>query len=345
MATRKISLLIAVLCLVVGTGFIAAKLHSSGTNMTTCAVKFLGTLDDDQRAKATMGFDDKRRVGWHFIPKKSRKGVQLREMNDKQKKAAHALLKSTLSEVGYGKATTIMQLEDILHELQGRKATPWNRDSQRYYFTIFGDPKPKGKWGLSIEGHHLSLNFVVEDGKVTSHTPAFFATNPALVKANYGAGPKKGTRVLADEELLAFKLVNSLSDEQKKVAILSDKAPREIRAAGAAQPPKSAPAGLSVAKMTKEQRQTLRALVHSYNKNMPDDVAARVVAEIREAGVENIHFAWAGATKEGVGHYYRVQGPTFLIELVNTQPDGAGNPANHVHAVWRSMKGDFGFEL
>ena len=97
--------------------------------------------------------------------------------------------------------------------------------------------------------------------------------------------------------------------------------------------------------MTKEQRKTLRALIQAYNNNMPTDVAARVVSEIREAGVENIHFAWAGATKEGIGHYYRVQGPTFLIELVNTQPDGAGNPANHVHAVWRSMKGDFGFEL
>ena len=345
MATRKLSLLVAVLCLVVGTGFIAAKLQSSGENMTTQAVKFLDTLDDDQRAQATMGFDDKRRVDWHFIPKKSRKGLQLREMNDQQKKAAHALLKTTLSEVGYNKSTTIMQLEDILHELQGRKETPWKRDSLRYYFTIFGEPKAKGKWGLSIEGHHLSLNFVVEDGQVTSHTPAFFATNPALVKADHGVPPKKGTRVLADEELLAFKLVNSLSDEQKKVAILSDKAPREIRAAGAAQPPKSAPAGLAFTKMTQQQKQTLRALLQAYNENMPRDVAAKVRAEIRAAGVGKIHFAWAGATTEGIGHYYRVQGPTFLIEFVNTQPDGAGNPANHVHAVWRSMKGDFGFEL
>ena len=190
MATRKLSLLVAVLCLVVGTGFIAAKLQSSGENMTTQAVKFLDTLDDDQRAQATMGFDDKRRVDWHFIPKKSRKGLQLREMNDKQKKAAHALLKTTLSEVGYNKSTTIMQLEDILHELQGRKETP-KRDSLRYYFTIFGEPKAKGKWGLSIEGHHLSLNFVVEDGQVTSHTPAFFAANPALVKADHGVPPKR----------------------------------------------------------------------------------------------------------------------------------------------------------
>ena len=97
--------------------------------------------------------------------------------------------------------------------------------------------------------------------------------------------------------------------------------------------------------MTKDQAATLQKLIEAYSRNMPKKISDAQLAEIKQAGVAKIHFAWAGAKKEGIGHYYRVQGPTFLIEFVNTQPDAAGNPANHIHAVWRSMKGDFGLEL
>ena len=93
--------------------------------------------------------------------------------------------------------------------------------------------------------------------------------------------------------------------------------------------------GLAVDKFTDAQRTTLRNLIQAYLDNMTLDVAAARQAEIEKAGFDKIHFAWAGASQPGIGHYYRVQGPTFLIEFVNTQPDSAGNPANHIHAVWR----------
>ncbi len=261
-------------------------------------------------------------------------------MSEEQQKAAHRLLASALSQVGYKKSVTIMDLEKILDKLEAGKGR-WARDYLRYYVTIFGKPAAKGTWGLSFEGHHLSLNFVVEDGKVVSHTPAFFGANPGLVMDDYGIGPKKGTRVLKQEEQLAFKLVRSLDADQMKVALIAAEAPADLRSAGDAQVPDGEAEGIAAQALQSEQVQTLRALLKSYTANMLPEIAKRRTAEIEEAGIENVKFAWAGATKPGVGHYYRIQGPTFLVEFCNTQPDGAGNPANHIHAFWRDTKGDF----
>lgn len=318
------------------------KAGSVGADMTGKAVAFLGTLDEERKAKTVMAYDKPERLDWHFIPKEYRKGLQLKEMNDKQREAAHALLRSVLSEVGYDKATKIMQLEHILHVLEAeRGGSRFARETDRYYYTVFGSPSEKGQWGLSIEGHHLSLNFVVKDGEVVSSTPTFFAANPATVKNEVEAGLKTGTRVLKDEEQFAFDLVNSLDDPQRKKTITADKAPREIRAAGEPQPPADEKVGISFEELNEEQKETMKNLVVSYLKNMPEEIAKKRFVDIVEAGPANVRFSWAGPTKPGVGHYYRVQGPTFLIEFVNTQPDPAGNPANHIHCVWRDMRGDF----
>ncbi|MFP6659013.1 MAG: DUF3500 domain-containing protein, partial [Pirellulales bacterium] len=150
-----------------------------------------------------------------------------------------------------------------------------------------------------------------------------------------------GTRVLAKEELLAFDLVRSFDDKQRGAAVIAEKAPREIRNAGAPHPPTEPAAGIDASQLNKGQRKTLHALIEEYCSAMPYDVAEQRLAAIEKAGWNKIHFAWAGPFKEGIGHYYRVQGPTFLIEFVNTQPDTAGNPANHIHCVWRDMHGDF----
>src|SRR6476620_6957908 len=82
------------------------KLAVTGETMAETATKFLDTLSTDQRAKAALKFDDKQRVDWHFIPKPdgAREGIKVRDMNEEQRKAAHALLKAALSEAGYSKA-------------------------------------------------------------------------------------------------------------------------------------------------------------------------------------------------------------------------------------------------
>jgi hypothetical protein len=342
MKRRALLILACGLFLVAGAGWAFQRL-SAGAAMTQAADKFLATLSDEQEKQTVYPYDSPKRLDWHFIPKDERKGLQVKEMDETQRKALHALLKTALSEAGYSKATTIMSLESILHALEkgGRNI----RDPERYYATIFGKPETGQRWGLSFEGHHLSLNFVVEGGKVVSSTPSFFGANPAVVKNDVPDAPAKGTRVLAKEETLAFDLVNSLTDEQKRKAIVADKAPSDIRGPTGPQPPTDDPAGIAFNDLDPEQRVVLTNLIAVYAHNMPEEVANERLHAIEKAGHANLHFAWAGALEPGVGHYYRIQGPNFLIEFVNVQPDAAGNPANHIHSVWRDMHGDFGLPL
>jgi hypothetical protein len=315
-----------------------------GGAMGDAAKAFVGQLNDGQKAKALLAYDDARRVDWHFIPKDERKGLLIKEMTESQQKAAHALLQTALSQAGYEKATKIMSLEKLLFELEGANRK-WPRDWQLYYFTLFGDPAGGGRWGLSVEGHHLSLNFVIEEGEVVSSTPQAMATNPAVVKNANSGGFEQGLRVLAKEELLAFELLQSLDAEQRKSAIVDTTALKEVRAPGEAQPPQDPPVGIPAGKLTSDQQSTLRKLIDEYASAMPDAVAKKRWAEIEASGFGHVHFAWFGALEPGIGHYYRIQGATFVIEFVNTQPDAAGNPANHIHCLWRDMRGDFALKV
>jgi hypothetical protein len=316
--------------------------RDAAADPTTAAETFLASLDDAQRGKATMGFDDPRRLKWHFIPLAERKGLQIKEMNPEQRKAAMALLESCVSEAGYQKAETIMGLEAILKELEKTRKDGPIRDNERYYWTVFGTPSKDGKWGLSVEGHHMSLNYVIDGGKLSAFTPSMFGANPAMVHMHIEGGAAVGTRILKGEEDLAFKLVKSLDPAQQKQAITAEKAPADVRAAGEPQAPQTAPEGIAAKDLKPEQVETLRLLLSTYLNNMPRDTAAARVAEIEKEGFDKIHFSWQGALEPGIGHYYRVQGPTFLCEFVNVQPDAAGRPANHIHAVWRDVRGDFG---
>lgn len=339
--SRRLPLIAVLVALgLVTGGFTYYREAATGTAMSAAAAAYLGQLDAAQQAKAVMAYADQQRVDWHFIPKDARKGLQIKEMTEPQRQGAHALLQAALSQIGYEKATRIMSLEKLLRSLEG-EARRWPRDWEMYYFTVFGDPAGSEKWGLSVEGHHLSLNFVVQGDRVVSSTPQVMATNPAVVKSANTVGVELGTRILAQEELLAFELLNSLSDEQRQMAIIDATAPKEVRAAGEPQPPQEPPVGIPAGKLTSEQQATLRKLIDEYARSMPESVAQQRWAEIEASGFNTVHFAWAGAREPGVGHYYRVQGTTFVIELVNTQPDAAGNPANHVHCLWRDLRGDF----
>jgi hypothetical protein len=315
---------------------------STGVAMADAAEQFLAALDDDERDAATMDFDDPRRMDWHNIPKPERKGVQLRDMTDEQKELCHAVLRTALSDTGYEKVVRILALENNLKEGEKNNPDAPLRDPLRYFLTIFGEPGDAGTWGWSFEGHHCSLNFVIRDGEVVCDSPSFWGANPATVKVLVEGGPEVGIRTLADEEQLAFDLVNSLDAAQRGEAVIADKAPADYRAPGEPQPPHTPPSGLAASKMNDSQQETLRELLASYSGHLEDDLAAARMKDIDDHGLERVHFAWLGATKPGVGHAYRIQGPTFLLELVNIQSDPAGNPANHIHSVWRSLTGDFG---
>ncbi|TWU36555.1 hypothetical protein Q31b_48360 [Novipirellula aureliae] len=312
-----------------------------GQQMQTFANAFLETLSEEQIAQTTVAYESSERTDWHFIPMKTRKGLPLMEMNTAQRTAALRLLRSALSEAGYRKASQIMLLEDVLRQLEGPNSES-RRNRQKYYVTLFGTPDSVEPWGLSFEGHHLSLNFSCRDGKLVDSSPQFFASNPATIMSDVEGPLGKGTRVLRREEDLAFELINSFDETQKSAAIIADDAPRDIRFGGLAQAKVGPPEGLRFGRLTKDQAKRLKQIVSVYTDAVPEQIAKARRDAINTSGWDNIYFAWAGATKPGIGHYYRIQGDEFLIEFVNTQPDSAGNPANHIHCVYRDLTGDFG---
>lgn len=319
----------------------AALRRLAAESLTRSAAAWIDSLNADQKARGLRPFTEATRTDWHFVPKASRKGVQLRDMTPAQEQAALALLRSALSQAGYEKSLLIMSLEEILRRLEGDRAKNV-RDPKRYFFTIFGTPSDTGTWGLSVEGHHLSFNVTVRDGAVVDSTPQFMGANPAEVKTTFAGLPEAGHRVLRDEETLAFELVKSLDATQQATAVTTEP-PKEIRAAGEPQPTQEPATGIAWRQLTSDQQGMLRRLVETYCSWMTADVAAERIRLIETApgGWDDVRFAWAGALEPGVGHAYRVEGPTFLIEFVNVQPDAEGTPANHIHCVWRDKTGDF----
>ncbi|WP_146577109.1 DUF3500 domain-containing protein [Neorhodopirellula pilleata] len=314
--------------------------------MQTFASAYLETLDENQREITLEKFDSPERVGWHFIPKDERKGLLLGQMNDAQRTAALRLLRSALSEAGYFKANRIMLLEEVLNEMEAGKGR-WERNPQRYYVTLFGNPGASGenaesnRWGLSFEGHHLSLNFVCRGNEVVDSTPQFLAANPATIMNETSVTLGKGTAVLSREEQLGFKLINAMESSQQGKALVAEEAPAEIRFAGEPQATVGEPEGIAYSDLDAAQQSVLKELVFLYTDIAPEAVAKGRREQIAADGWDQVRFAWAGATKPGIGHYYRVQGKRFLIEFVNTQADPAGNPANHIHSVYRDLSGDF----
>jgi hypothetical protein len=309
---------------------------NSSTVMTLAAQHFLTSLTPEQRAKATFTLEEDERQNWHFIPRE-RKGLPILEMTPPQRALAHGLLSAGLSQQGYIKAVTIMSLEDVLRELEkaDTSQTHPERNPEKYYFSVFGEPSDTGIWGFRIEGHHVSQNLTVVNGKVAG-SPSFFGANPAEVRE----GPRKGLRVLAAEEDLARDLLESLGADQKKVAIVATEAYKDILTMASRKAAlEGQPSGLSASKMNKKQLDLLQTLLSDYANNMPEQLAQARMEQVKKAGT-NLFFAWAGVEQRGGPHYYRIQAPTFLIEYDNTQ-----NNANHIHSVWRDFNGDFGLDL
>jgi hypothetical protein len=220
----------------------------------------------------------------------------------------------------------------------GGGAAPVVRDPELYYMTVFGDPAAKGAWGWRLEGHHVSLRFAIDNGRMlVSSTPQFLGSNPAEVP--YGYGPYTGLRVLAAQEDAARALVLALDAKRQGIAIVAPN-PRRFASGTTVKFDAEAPVGLPVAQMAAAHRDMLMKLIDSYASIMPPDIAAGRMARIKAAGVDKIMFAWSGATEKGRPYQYQVQGPTFLIEHNNTQNNG-----NHIHAVWRDFNGDFGRDV
>jgi hypothetical protein len=330
-------------CVFAWLGATYAADRSPGT-MADAATKFLGSLSPEQKQVATFTFDNsKEREHWGFVPSEMfpRNGLTIEKMTEPQRQAAHNLLKAGLSQKGYMTTAAIMELEGILNEIENPpgappRQRPLERNPLKYYVSVFGTPSAKGSWAWRVEGHHVSLNFAVVNGTLVASTPQFFGANPAEVRS----GPKKGLRILAHEEDPARELLMALSEPQRAKAVINTAAPNDIMTRNDVNINPLSPTGVSAAELQPKQRDLLMRVIDAYASAMAPDIGADRLAKLRQAGLEKINFAWAGEPERGKKHYYRVQGPTFLIEFDNTQNDG-----NHIHSVWRDFNGDFGRDL
>ncbi len=304
--------------------------------MRVACERFLETLGPDGRRKAVFDFWTSERQRWHYVPREmfDRKGLCLKEMNDKQRDAAFILLASGLSRTGFQKAKNIMVHESILGRLE--KSMGFSRlvrDPELYFFTVFGEPSTKTPWGWRAEGHHLSLHYTVINWEMFSPYPFFFGANPATVHH----GPEKGLRILSEEEDIARNLLHSFNEDQKSQTVISLEAPSDIITRAEPKVELKNAEGLAAESMTTGQREMLVDLLHVYINRLPAKLAETEFQKLEAHEINPIHFAWAGSDEQGKPHYYRLHGPSFLTEYDNTQ-----NNANHIHSVWRHLENDFG---
>jgi hypothetical protein len=322
-------------CLLIGLLLIQGIVF--GQDAVSLANRFISLLNETQKTETVFAFDTEERYNFHFVPKE-RRGITFNEMNSEQQKTAYDLLKSCLGDDAFHKTKDIMQLENVLKVLEKRKPEDKWRDPGNYHFTIFGMPSSKTIWGWRFEGHHISFNFSFNKKTLVAGTPGFLGSNPAIVLS----GPMAGKQVLKKESDAGFALLNSLSNAQIKKALIDTAAFPDILTLNKRNAMLGTPVGIRYSELSGEQQCLMLQLINTYIHRYKYDLAEKMIQELRKEGLEDIWFAWAGHTKPviGKGAYYRIHGPTILIEYDNTQ-----NNANHVHSVVRDLKHDFGGDL
>jgi hypothetical protein len=224
-------------------------------------------------------------------------------------------------------------LEAVLREIE---TFGFSRDPGDYYFTIFGQPAAESKWGWRFEGHHISLNMAFKDGRLAGPTPCFFGANPAVVPS----GPLTGHEMLKDEIGAARALLETINDAQRDQVLIRDRAFGDIVAGPRREESLATQEGLAGAEMTATQRDLLGKLIDRFVGVLPAQERADEIARLQAHGLEGVHFAWAGSTEPGAGHYFRVHGPQILIEYDNSR-----NNANHVHSIWLDPENPFGKDI
>jgi hypothetical protein len=303
-------------------------------DMAKAARSWLAKLDARQRGQAQLDWGNRRREDWHYVPR-SRPGLAFRDMAPEQVAAAWDVLGSLLSARGIEQVRGQLKIEGVLGELTGSLSF---RDPGNYALVLFGDPSTTtAPWAWRFEGHHLSLNVMVAPGHGVAITPMFFGANPAHVPARH---QHAGFRLLGEEETAAFGLIKSLEGDARSQAVIGDRSLGDIVSGPGRELALQRPEGIALARLNEAQRDGVMRILQLYAGTMREEIAAAQLAKLREAGIDALHFAWAGSQAPGRPHYFRIHGPTALLEYDNTQ-DGA----NHVHSVWMDPQGLFGRDL
>ena len=313
---------------------------------------FLNSLSPEELKTTNYAFTDSLRFKWTNLPvgMVPRPGVQYGSLSDPSRMAFHRLLSALLSSQGYLKATSIMQLDDILNTLYQQsldkgEITPenfkrikdlkWSHDN--YYVALWGKPHPSEPWGLSFGGHHLALS-LTQQGENISVSPLFIGTDPSEVKSSKHAG----WRVLSKEEDYGFFLVNSLNQQQKSKAVLQQDVPSDIITNPKSSQRISSYYGLAASALDETQKFMLLMLIQEYVHNFEHEIAHPLIEKIKKTGMDKIYFAWVGSMEKDKPHYYIIHGPDMLIEYDNV---GFKKDGNHIHAILRQSGNDFGEDI
>lgn len=314
-----------------------AKPQSAATvvaKATSAADKLIESLDENQRKKLLFDFDDdKQRLRWSNLPEGifERRGIRWGDLSDAQKQAVMELFKATLSSNGVQQIVDNMEGDEVLKgggPPRGRVV--FGRDE--YFLSILGKPSTSTPWMWQFGGHHLAINatFVGED---VTLSPSLTGGQPV----DFVVGGRK-VRQLAEEEDLAFELIGSLTPEQINAVVLDDRYTNMIYGPGreGAMPKQE---GISAAKLTNEQQETLLQLIGA-RIGLLKDVHAKKRMKRIEQDLANTWFSWYGPNRPGGASTFRIQGPTILMEY-SPQALG-GDPTQHTHAMYRDPTNDYG---
>ena len=320
---------------------------SSARQMSGAAAAFLATLTAAQRDAATYPFTAENRTNWSNVPMfvHARPGLRFADLTNRQRQAAHDLLRASMSSQGYQKVTGVMRLDGVHGGLElealardgpAEDARPYYREEAEsfgpgsYSVAIFGDPDADTDWGWLVQGHHMGASFTVADGR-TGFTPLFLGATPHVLERGIYAG----WSALSHEVTRGFELLVALTSEQRAVAVVADDAPNDVLAGVGREDTAPEDKGLRAGDMTVAQQRLLRVLVEEYVRNSDFDAAEAQLEAIGAAGWDELRFSWRGATDDGGERfYYRVQGERILIELTRRP--------NHIHTIVRDPENDYG---
>jgi hypothetical protein len=307
------------------------------TAVERAARAFLASLPAPARARATFPFGSAERTRWHWTVPASvpRNGLPLGSMTPSQRRLALALLRASVSATGYRKALQIMALQGVLQDMATDVDDPFDPDL--YYVSVFGTPGSRA-WGWRLEGHHLSRHFTVTRGTLVPE-PFFLGAWPTRAGTAFRSLPR-GHRTMPREEDAAREIVRLLDGRLRSRAVFSAESLTDHVTQNAVRVAPPAPVGVLARELPSAAQARVREIVGTYLANHPPAAAREALARVERAGFERVRFGWAGSLQPGVPHYYRLQGPTFVLEFDNSR-----NGGTHIHSVWRDYERDFGRHL
>ena len=314
-----------------------ARAAASDTAQVEAAARaFLASLPPDQRTRATFPFGSAERTRWHWTVPAAvpRNGLPLGDVSPETRRLALGLLRASTSASGYRKAVDIMALQGVLQRLNGG---PGSFDPDLYYVSVFGTPGAR-TWGWRFEGHHLSRHFTVVDGTLVAE-PFFLGAWPTRAGSAYRS-VARGERTMPREEDAAREIVLLLDGRLRRQVVFSDESLTDHLTQNAATVRPLDRFGVLTADLPSAAQRRVNELIRTYLANHPPAIARDALRRVERAGIQRTRFGWAGSTRPGVPQYYRLQGPTFLLEFDNSRDSGT-----HIHSVWRDFERDFGRHL